>query len=144
MYCKCARDHSSSVVGTHRQVFALLPTFQKSCTDVQKEHVTVTKLGIMTVTKSVKFIYFKKIRVCPMYLWERTGVVCVEVMFDVCSIPLQISRAATWGQWRTEGVCVCVCVQTPHPEIPKFWQSWIWLQIEQKMFSVPIPTSQLV
>ena len=27
------------------------------------------------------------------------------------------------------------------PEIPKFWQSCIWLHIEQKMFSVPIPTS---
>jgi hypothetical protein len=27
------------------------------------------------------------------------------------------------------------------PEIPKFWQSCIWLQIERKMFSVPIPPS---
>jgi hypothetical protein len=30
--------------------------------------------------------------------------------------------------------------QTPPPEIPKFWQSRTWLQIERKMFSVPIPT----
>ena len=29
----------------------------------------------------------------------------------------------------------------PPPKIPKFWQSCIWLQIERKMFSVPIPTS---
>jgi hypothetical protein len=27
------------------------------------------------------------------------------------------------------------------PEIPKFWQSRARLQIERKMFSVPIPTS---
>ena len=30
-------------------------------------------------------------------------------------------------------------VQTPPPEIPKFCQSWTGLQIERKMFSVPIP-----
>jgi hypothetical protein len=29
----------------------------------------------------------------------------------------------------------------PPPEIPKFWQSRTGLQIERKMFSVPIPTS---
>jgi len=29
------------------------------------------------------------------------------------------------------------------PEIPKFWQNRTGLQIERKMFSVPIPTSQL-
>ena len=29
----------------------------------------------------------------------------------------------------------------PPPEIPKFWQIRTGLQIEQKMFSVPIPTS---
>jgi hypothetical protein len=29
----------------------------------------------------------------------------------------------------------------PPPEIPKFWQSRNGLQIERKMFSVPIPTS---
>ena len=39
-------------------------------------------------------------------------------------------RGGVWG------------VQTPPPpEITKFWQSCIWLQIERKMFSVPIPTS---
>ena len=33
-------------------------------------------------------------------------------------------------------------VQPPlPPEIPKFWHSCIWLQIERKMFSVPIPAS---
>ena len=32
----------------------------------------------------------------------------------------------------------------PPPEIPKFWQSRTGLQIERKMFSVPIPTSKLV
>ena len=43
------------------------------------------------------------------------------------------------AQWRTEGVFGGV--QPPPPEIPKFWQSRTGLQIEQKMFSVPIPTS---
>jgi len=43
------------------------------------------------------------------------------------------------GQWRTEGVGV---QHPPHPtEISKFWQSRTGLQIERKMFSVPIPTS---
>ena len=41
-----------------------------------------------------------------------------------------------YTQWRTkEGG------SNPPPEIPKFWQSRTKLQIEQKMFSVPIPTS---
>ena len=48
-------------------------------------------------------------------------------------------------------LCLCSIIQTsgvprgggfgvfnPPPEIPKFWQSCIWLQIERKMFSVPI------
>jgi hypothetical protein len=36
-------------------------------------------------------------------------------------------------------------LQTPRPpEIPEFWQSRTGLQIERKMFSVPIPTSKLV
>ena len=42
-------------------------------------------------------------------------------------------------QWRTEGGGLGV--QTL-PEIPKFRQSRTGLQIERKMFSVPIPTSQ--
>ena len=39
-------------------------------------------------------------------------------------------------QWRTEGGGLG-CSTPPHPEITKFWQSCIWLQIERKMFSVP-------
>jgi hypothetical protein len=33
------------------------------------------------------------------------------------------------------------CSNPPPPNIPKFWQSSIWLQIERKMFSVHIPAS---
>ena len=35
-------------------------------------------------------------------------------------------------------------VQPPPPKIPKFWQSRTGLQMERKMFSVPIPTTKLV
>jgi hypothetical protein len=44
-------------------------------------------------------------------------------------------KTSVCRQWHTRGG-----FQTP-PEIPKFWQSRTGLQIERKMFSIPIPTS---
>jgi hypothetical protein len=43
------------------------------------------------------------------------------------------------SQWRTEWGFGGF--KPPSAEIPKFWQSRTGLQIERKMFNVPIPTS---
>ena len=57
----------------------------------------------------------------------------------VCGGDLYCHQMLSRWQWRTVGGGLGVF--NPPSEIPKFWQSRTWLQIERKMFSVPVPTS---
>ena len=59
---------------------------------------------------------------------------------DKIQISLESDKNNWYFQWHTEGRGLG-CSTTPLPEIPKFSQSRTGLQIEQKMFSVHIPTS---
>ena len=53
----------------------------------------------------------------------------------------QVEHNNTRMQWRTEGGGLGCSNSAPPPSKFRSWHSCIWLQIERKMFSVPIPTS---
>ena len=66
-----------------------------------------------------------------------------KYIFKICLSNIYLNHLSLWSVAYRGGVGGWG-VQPPPPEIPKFWQSCIWLQIERKIFSVPTPTSWLV
>ena len=106
---------------------------------IVKQEIRCKRQGILTwrsLKTAFKILFFSYIKFKAMFLNIFTY--CVAALRHVSDIAMYVLQGLILNCL----IGVPRGVQPPPlPEILKFWQSRTGLQIERKMFSVPIPTS---